>query len=156
VKLFNILVHVLTETSRHAGHADILREQLDGSTGFMAEYADAQPDAAFLGSSARDDRTGRQSSRHLARSRSRKTAQTRSDRTLTLQAAGQHLIIRNLRLDATSGIEGTQRVEYDADHRTACEGWPPLPAFLRQDSSSWRADVAEERLTRRSWTPLNG
>ena len=33
VKLFNILVHVLTETSRHAGHADILREQLDGSTG---------------------------------------------------------------------------------------------------------------------------
>ena len=47
VKLFNILVHVLTETSRHAGHADILREQLDGSTGFMAEYADAQPDAAF-------------------------------------------------------------------------------------------------------------
>ncbi|XVV09278.1 DinB family protein [Actinoplanes sp. CA-131856] len=33
VKLFNVLVHVLTETSRHAGHADILREQLDGSTG---------------------------------------------------------------------------------------------------------------------------
>ena len=26
--LFNVLVHVLTETSRHAGHADILREQL--------------------------------------------------------------------------------------------------------------------------------
>jgi hypothetical protein len=33
VKLFNILVHVLTETTRHAGHADILREQLDGSVG---------------------------------------------------------------------------------------------------------------------------
>ncbi|MBF9133864.1 DinB family protein [Plantactinospora sp. S1510] len=47
VKLFNILVHVLTETSRHAGHADILREQLDGSTGFMAKYADAQPDTAY-------------------------------------------------------------------------------------------------------------
>ena len=30
VVLFNILVHVLSETSRHAGHADILREQLDG------------------------------------------------------------------------------------------------------------------------------
>jgi hypothetical protein len=29
VVLFNILVHVLTETNRHAGHADILREQLD-------------------------------------------------------------------------------------------------------------------------------
>lgn len=43
VKLFNILVHVLTETSRHAGHADILREQLDGSTG-TASYAKAQID----------------------------------------------------------------------------------------------------------------
>jgi hypothetical protein len=28
-----VLVHVLTETNRHAGHADILREQLDGATG---------------------------------------------------------------------------------------------------------------------------
>jgi Protein of unknown function (DUF664) len=34
VKLFTILVHVLTETNRHAGHADILREQLDGAVGF--------------------------------------------------------------------------------------------------------------------------
>lgn len=33
VKLFNILVYVLTETNRHAGHADILREQLDGVVG---------------------------------------------------------------------------------------------------------------------------
>jgi uncharacterized protein DUF664 len=33
VKLFNVMVHVLTETNRHAGHADILREQLDGATG---------------------------------------------------------------------------------------------------------------------------
>ncbi|GAA1611202.1 MULTISPECIES: DinB family protein [Kribbella] len=32
VMLFNVLVHVLTETNRHAGHADILREQLDGAT----------------------------------------------------------------------------------------------------------------------------
>ncbi len=46
VKLFNILVHILTETSRHAGHADILREQLDGTTG-TAEYAKSQRDAAF-------------------------------------------------------------------------------------------------------------
>jgi hypothetical protein len=46
VKLFNILVHLLTETSRHAGHADILREQLDGSTGTAANHANAQPDAA--------------------------------------------------------------------------------------------------------------
>lgn len=47
VKLFNILVHMLTETSRHAGHADILREQLDNSTGTTAEYATQQHDAAF-------------------------------------------------------------------------------------------------------------
>ena len=46
VKLFNVLVHVLTETSRHAGHADILREQLDGSTGSSAD-ARPQRDAAF-------------------------------------------------------------------------------------------------------------
>ena len=31
VMLFNVLVHMLTETARHAAHADILREQLDGS-----------------------------------------------------------------------------------------------------------------------------
>jgi hypothetical protein len=36
VKLFNVLVHVLTETNRHAGHADILREQLDGAVGTAA------------------------------------------------------------------------------------------------------------------------
>jgi hypothetical protein len=34
VMLFNILVHTLTETHRHAGHADILREHLDGTVGF--------------------------------------------------------------------------------------------------------------------------
>jgi len=36
VMLFNILVHVLTETIRHAGHADIVREQLDGAVGTAA------------------------------------------------------------------------------------------------------------------------
>jgi uncharacterized damage-inducible protein DinB len=33
VTLHQILVHVVAETNRHAGHADILREQLDGSAG---------------------------------------------------------------------------------------------------------------------------
>ncbi|MFK4083585.1 DinB family protein [Kribbella sp. NPDC020789] len=28
-----LLVHMVEETARHAGHADILREQIDGSTG---------------------------------------------------------------------------------------------------------------------------
>ncbi|MDA2804515.1 DinB family protein [Nocardiopsis suaedae] len=34
-----IYVHMIEETARHAGHADILREQTDGSTGrFAAEH----------------------------------------------------------------------------------------------------------------------
>jgi len=33
VKLFNVIVHMLTETARHVGHADILRENLDGAIG---------------------------------------------------------------------------------------------------------------------------
>ena len=28
-----ILVHMLEETARHAGHMDLMREQLDGRTG---------------------------------------------------------------------------------------------------------------------------
>ena len=44
VKLFAIMAHVLSDATRHAGHADILREQLDGATGVDAESA------------ARDDR----------------------------------------------------------------------------------------------------
>jgi uncharacterized damage-inducible protein DinB len=38
VTLFTIVIHILQETTRHAGHADILREQLDGRTGIRAEY----------------------------------------------------------------------------------------------------------------------
>jgi hypothetical protein len=37
VKLFNIMVHVLSDVTRHAGHADILREQLDGAVGLLAQ-----------------------------------------------------------------------------------------------------------------------
>jgi hypothetical protein len=28
-----VLVHLIEETGRHAGHADIVRQQIDGSTG---------------------------------------------------------------------------------------------------------------------------
>jgi hypothetical protein len=38
VKLFAILVHMFNDTNRHAGHADILREQIDGRTGYAVEY----------------------------------------------------------------------------------------------------------------------
>ncbi|MDQ1599193.1 MAG: hypothetical protein QOD68_667 [Actinomycetota bacterium] len=37
VTLHTMLVHVLAETNRHAGHADILREQLDGSVGMRSD-----------------------------------------------------------------------------------------------------------------------
>jgi len=30
-----ILTHMIDETARHAGHMDIIREQLDGSTGYL-------------------------------------------------------------------------------------------------------------------------
>ncbi|MFE6555116.1 DinB family protein [Streptomyces sp. NPDC057746] len=36
--LFAIMVHVLGESNRHAGHADILREGLDGRTGMRPEH----------------------------------------------------------------------------------------------------------------------
>ena len=48
VPLFNVLVHLLAETSRHAGHADILREELDGAVGTDAEAMALEGhDAAF-------------------------------------------------------------------------------------------------------------
>jgi Protein of unknown function (DUF664) len=37
VTLCNILVHVTAETQRHAGHADIVRELIDGSVGLLRE-----------------------------------------------------------------------------------------------------------------------
>jgi hypothetical protein len=48
VKLFSIMVHLLSDTTRHAGHADILREQLDGAVGMNAESAALEGhDSAF-------------------------------------------------------------------------------------------------------------
>lgn len=39
VKLFNIMVHRLSDATRHAGHADIVREELDGAVGVDAGSA---------------------------------------------------------------------------------------------------------------------
>ena len=56
VKLFNVLVHVLTETNRHAGHADILREQLDGAVGTeQGSTAPATAGHGLLGEPPRQD-----------------------------------------------------------------------------------------------------
>lgn len=37
VTLHRVLVHVIADTARHAGHADILREGIDGATGLSAK-----------------------------------------------------------------------------------------------------------------------
>lgn len=37
VTLHRILVHVTAETNRHAGHADIIRELIDGAAGLLAD-----------------------------------------------------------------------------------------------------------------------
>lgn len=37
VTLHRVLVHVIAETQRHAGHADVVRELVDGATGMRAD-----------------------------------------------------------------------------------------------------------------------
>ena len=37
VSLARIIVHVVSDTTRHAGHADILREGIDGAAGLRVE-----------------------------------------------------------------------------------------------------------------------
>ena len=43
VSLHRILVHVLAETNRHAGHADIVRELIDGAAGLRADNDNLPP-----------------------------------------------------------------------------------------------------------------
>lgn len=43
VTLHRVLVHVATETARHAGHADIVRELIDGAAGVSQEYDNLPP-----------------------------------------------------------------------------------------------------------------
>ncbi len=46
--LHRILVHVIAETNRHAGHADIVRECIDGSVGYRSDNDNMAPgDAAW-------------------------------------------------------------------------------------------------------------
>jgi uncharacterized damage-inducible protein DinB len=43
VSLHQILVHVTAETARHAGHADIIRELIDGSAGLSSGNSNLTP-----------------------------------------------------------------------------------------------------------------
>jgi len=48
VSLHLILVHVIAETNRHAGHADIVRELIDGNAGMRADNGNLpEQDAAW-------------------------------------------------------------------------------------------------------------
>jgi len=43
VSLHRVLVHVIAETHRHAGHADIVRELIDGAAGLRADNDNLPP-----------------------------------------------------------------------------------------------------------------
>jgi hypothetical protein len=59
VKLFDIMVHMLNDTTRHAGHADILREQLDGRTGVAAGHEERIDTAARAAHCAKIEQAAR-------------------------------------------------------------------------------------------------
>ncbi|MFI6242557.1 DinB family protein [Micromonospora sp. NPDC050795] len=43
VTLHHVLVHVIAETQRHAGHADIVRELIDGTAGLLPRHDNLPP-----------------------------------------------------------------------------------------------------------------
>ncbi len=44
-----VLLHLIQETARHAGHADIIRESLDGATSFaLLAAAEGQPETEWI------------------------------------------------------------------------------------------------------------
>ena len=48
VTLQQILVHVIAETARHAGHADVVRDSIDGAAGLRADNGNLpEEDAAW-------------------------------------------------------------------------------------------------------------
>ncbi|WP_060888439.1 DinB family protein [Streptomyces caniscabiei] len=57
--LFAVMVHVLGESIRHAGHADILREGLDGRTGLRAEHEQRIDEEARAAYRAKIERAAR-------------------------------------------------------------------------------------------------
>ena len=44
VTLHRVLVHLIAETDRHAGHADIVRELIDGGRGLRADNSNLPED----------------------------------------------------------------------------------------------------------------
>ncbi|MEU8884835.1 DinB family protein [Streptomyces hydrogenans] len=63
--LFAVLVHVLGESSRHTGHADILREGLDGRTGLRAEHEKRIDEEARAAHRAKIEQAARSAARAM-------------------------------------------------------------------------------------------
>ena len=61
VTLHRILVHVIAETNRHAGHADIVREQIDGAAGVREDNSNLpeRDEAAWAAHRARVEQAAR-------------------------------------------------------------------------------------------------
>ena len=47
--LSTLLVHMIQETARHAGHADLIRESIDGAVGVSEGSSDAPAEADAAG-----------------------------------------------------------------------------------------------------------
>ncbi len=64
VTLHTILVHMIAETNRHAGHADIVRELIDGTAGLRADNDNMAPGDTAWWESYRDrlERVAKESS----------------------------------------------------------------------------------------------
>jgi hypothetical protein len=69
VTLHHVLVRVATETSRHAGHADIVRELIDGAVGLTADRPNLAPgdQAEWLARHDRVERAAREAADAAAR-----------------------------------------------------------------------------------------
>jgi Protein of unknown function (DUF664) len=68
VTLHHILVRVATETARHAGHADIVRELIDGAAGWTQAQSNLPPSdqAQWQSHHDRVERAARQAAQHSA------------------------------------------------------------------------------------------
>lgn len=65
VTLQQVLAHMIAETSRHAGHADIVRELVDGTSGRTPDDPVDEPDPAYWPEfRARVDRAARSAANH--------------------------------------------------------------------------------------------
>ncbi len=66
VTLHRMLIHVIAETNRHAGHADIVRELVDGAAGFKSDSGNlpALDDVGWSAHFERLDRAAKQAAQN--------------------------------------------------------------------------------------------